>query len=243
MCVPNAVRFCISEASHEFTYILGKCVIGKIVAPKGRYRHWYIIRQLLHQDSLAHLCVKFWYQAPFLRITTSRFCTLQPTYCLVHSLDHTERFLRNREICIKSCGSNWAHVVSMTVPRSPFGHFFLCTVHFLASLVGGLQVTLCWRMLYYFSDRVSVPLLKPHVFLSLCMDSKGSIHWPHTVHWNRTPETASVHSHIVSQLLNKQKGLPPSVLAQILSRNPAERNWARRLKGKGKGRSRMFPPF
>lgn len=54
--------------------------------------------------------------------------------------------------------------VSVIVPRSPFWHFFLCTVHFLVSLVGGHRLPFaegCWIIS---RTRVSVPLLKPQVF-------------------------------------------------------------------------------
>ena len=116
-----------------------------------------------------------------------------------------------------------------------------CTLPWLTG--GGTQVTLCWRMLYDFSDPCFSSSFEAACFSFLCAWTPRAPFTGLTVHWNRTPETASVRSHIVSQLLNKQKGLLPSVLAQILSRNPAERNWARWLKERGKGRNWMFPRF
>lgn len=52
----------------------------------------------------------------------------------------------------------------MIVPRSPFWHFFLCTVHFLVSFVGGHRLPFAEGCCIISRTRVSVPLLKPHVF-------------------------------------------------------------------------------
>lgn len=49
-------------------------------------------------------------------------------------------------------------------PRSPFEHFFLCTIHVLVSLVGGHRFPLAEGCCSISRTRVSVPLLKPHVF-------------------------------------------------------------------------------
>lgn len=105
----------------------------------------------------------------------------------------------------------------------------------LSCLIGGrTQVTLCWWMLYYFSDPCFSPSFEATRFSFLCTWTPGAPFAGLTVHWNRTPETASVCSHIVSQLSNKQKGLLLSILSQILSRNPAEQSWASWFKDKTK---------
>lgn len=68
------------------------------------------------------------------------------------------------EMWIKVWGLREARFVSVSLPRSPFEHFFLCTIHVLVSLVGGHRLPLAEGCCKISRTRVSVPLLKPHVF-------------------------------------------------------------------------------
>lgn len=107
-----------------------------------------------------------------------------------------------------------------------------CTLSCLTG--GGTQVPLCWWMLCYFSDPCFSPSFEATCFSFLRAWTPRTPFTGLTVHWNRTAETASAGSQICSPLLIKQKGLLPSILAQILSRNPAVQSWARWFKDKTK---------